>query len=443
MKAIKGSNSRVCFLGIVLATAILSGCSQKSVNENSPPSISLSMKVSSPALMEAVSRFSLFVTAPDMDTVRTELTLNGRYLEGRVEVPAGRERKFDVRAYDEAGTLIYQGDTTVNVEPGVEIRLTIDLHPNPEVPLVRLSPRFQRIDANSSCLVVIKVFNIDSLYNISFRVYFSRTSLQPDSAVKNSTLDTGVEFVPFLIDSIPLTSYYAIAITQTDQTTPIVDDSGYATLGSIYFTSLYPEVAVDTAELTMQVTGLFKPSRDSIPVASVYTDNGLIEIQQGINPVVAFPDSALDFAIRDKLSKYEGDIFLSDVLTIDTLFADIVGISDLTGLSNLTNLEFLNLEMNQISDISELSDLTGLKLLFLDSNQISDISPLSGLTNLQWLDLSYNQISDINPLVLNTGLGAGDVVWLTGNPLDPTSINTHIPTLEGRGVTVNYDTGGY
>jgi len=90
MKAIKGSNSRVCFLGIVLATAILSGCSQKSVNENSPPSISLSMKVSSPALMEAVSRFSLFVTAPDMDTVRTELTLNGRYLEGRVEVPAGR-----------------------------------------------------------------------------------------------------------------------------------------------------------------------------------------------------------------------------------------------------------------------------------------------------------------------------------------------------------------
>ena len=36
------------------------------------------------------------------------------------------------------------------------------------------------------------------------------------------------------------------------------------------------------------------------------------------------------------------------------------------------------------------------------------------------------------------GLGNEDRVDLRGNPLSTTSINTHIPTLQGRGVNVRF-----
>ena len=39
----------------------------------------------------------------------------------------------------------------------------------------------------------------------------------------------------------------------------------------------------------------------------------------------------------------------------------------------------------------------------------------------------------------NTGLGSGDTVDLKSNPLSSTSINTHIPALQRRGVTVEFD----
>jgi len=56
-----------------------------------------------------------------------------------------------------------------------------------------------------------------------------------------------------------------------------------------------------------------------------------------------------------------------------------------------------------------------------------------------WLDLDYNEISDIDPLVENTGIDSGDEVDLLDNPLSSTSIDTYIPALQARGVTVYYD----
>ena len=114
-------------------------------------------------------------------------------------------------------------------------------------------------------------------------------------------------------------------------------------------------------------------------------------------------------------------------------------ISDISALSNLTNLTILDLNSNSISDISILSNLTNLTGLGLGGNSISDISALSNLTNLTILVLGGNSISDISPLVANTGLGSGDEVDLRSNPLSSTSINTHIPVLQDRGVTVEFD----
>ena len=129
---------------------------------------------------------------------------------------------------------------------------------------------------------------------------------------------------------------------------------------------------------------------------------------------------------------------LSGLANLEWLDLDTNSISDVSALSSLTNLARLDLYGNNISDISVLSGLTRLISLSLFGNNISDISALSGLTNLRSLSLSSNNISDLSPLVANTGLDSGDRVDVRNNPLSATSINTHIPILQDRGIELRF-----
>ena len=189
---------------------------------------------------------------------------------------------------------------------------------------------------------------------------------------------------------------------------------------------------------------------------------------------VTIPDANLRAAIENALGKASGaSITPADMARLTRLVAQSKGIRSLTGLeyatnlteldlggedfvngewvnsndisnlsplSNLTNLTGLILGGNSISDISALSNLTNLTVLDLGVNSISDVSALSSLTNLEGLYLGENSISDLSPLVANTGLSSGDEVFVRNNPLSATSINTHIPALQGRGVVVEFDT---
>ena len=129
---------------------------------------------------------------------------------------------------------------------------------------------------------------------------------------------------------------------------------------------------------------------------------------------------------------------LSGLINLTTLWLYGNRISDVSALSELTSIDGLILYNNSISDIAPLSGLTSLRYLYLSNNSISDISPLSSLANLERLVLDNNAISDIAPLVANMGLGSGDLVDVSNNPLSATSINTHIPTLQSRGVSVSF-----
>ena len=129
---------------------------------------------------------------------------------------------------------------------------------------------------------------------------------------------------------------------------------------------------------------------------------------------------------------------LSGLTSLRTLNLDTNSISNIRPLSGLTSLTSLLLSGNNISDISALSGLNNLLSLSIFRNNISDISVLSGLTDLRSLSLSSNNISDLSPLVANTGLGSGDRVDVRNNPLSNTSINTHIPILQNRGIEVRF-----
>ena len=112
-------------------------------------------------------------------------------------------------------------------------------------------------------------------------------------------------------------------------------------------------------------------------------------------------------------------------------------VSDLTPLAGQAELWRLRLEGNAISDLSPLAGLTELRHLRLDENAISNLSPLADLT-LRTLSLTDNVISDLSPLLSNADFDSGNVS-LGSNPLSAESVNTHIPALEARGVTVVFD----
>ena len=177
---------------------------------------------------------------------------------------------------------------------------------------------------------------------------------------------------------------------------------------------------------------------------------------------VDIPDPNLRSAIATILGKALDDPMApSEMATLTELNARDASISNLTGLEFATNLTTLHLHNNHITDISPLSSLTELRGLYLDNSNIADISALSGLihlralglggngisniaalsglANLTRLRLGHNHISDLSPLVANTGLGSGDTVNVKGNPLSYLSIHTHLPVLQSRGVTIEFD----
>ena len=161
----------------------------------------------------------------------------------------------------------------------------------------------------------------------------------------------------------------------------------------------------------------------------------------GISDISAMGDPSGAIASKRHLA----DKGISDISALAGLTAlttlDLNGnrISDISPLAGLTMLTTLNLGGNRISDISALEGLTGLTRLDLGDNNLADISTLAELTSLTWLNLAGNGISDISALVANAGLGAGDEVDLRGNPLDAAALETHVPTLLARGVTVRFD----
>jgi hypothetical protein len=152
-----------------------------------------------------------------------------------------------------------------------------------------------------------------------------------------------------------------------------------------------------------------------------------------LSPVVDLPN-LLDLRIG-----YNG---LSDISALRpmtqlrVLCLNANSIEGITALTDLTNLEELNLTANRIWVLTPLVGKSKLKRLYLDGNQIVFVNALYNLTGIEKLDLSRNQITDISLLLHNAGLGAGDSLWLTDNPLGPSTIDTVIPQLQTRGVTV-------
>ena len=211
--------------------------------------------------------------------------------------------------------------------------------------------------------------------------------------------------------------------------------------GTVTFNAVV-EPAVDLPDLNLRAaieTGLSKAEGDSITPSEIATLTRLEAPEAGVRNLTGL-EHATNLTRLGLSNNVISDISaLAGLTNLTWLKLDRNSISDISSLANLTNLTHLELYINSVSDPSPVASLTGLTYLNLAENSISDISALVNLTNLTHLELPFNSISDISSLVANTGVGNGDEVDVRGNPLSYLSIHTHIPALQSRGVTVEFD----
>jgi Leucine-rich repeat (LRR) protein len=121
-----------------------------------------------------------------------------------------------------------------------------------------------------------------------------------------------------------------------------------------------------------------------------------LDSPQPPNPVTYFADPNLEAAIREAIDKPYGDIYKTDLESLEALNASGMEIRDLTGIEDCINLMILVLEYNEIADITPLTYLTKLYSLNLSDNEIEDLIPLAGLMNLTNLYLGGNKLTESN-----------------------------------------------
>ena len=258
----------------------------------------------------------------------------------------------------------------------------------------------------------------------SIRALYEETSPQaPTFSVAPGAYDTrqAVSLVPAKEGHI---IYYTL-----DGTTPTIDSLVYN-----------EPIILRNGQTTIKAIAVSSYGFVSEETTGAYTIN--LESQ-----VVTFEDPNIEYAVRNVLNKYFGDLYDDEVAQITSLcivgdmvmdssdavvfvedgyqywgsswvYSDMGSVKtlndlqkmpflkkfciayqeglDITALSFASQLEELSLIHVGVSDLSPIANLTNLKRLCVGSNAVTDLSPVANLTNLTSLACWNNQVSDIS-----------------------------------------------
>ena len=213
--------------------------------------------------------------------------------------------------------------------------------------------------------------------------------------------------------------------------TTLIDEHNSPSLNIAELTGLDPCLNLTTVHLADNKISDLSPLSKLAKLESLVLKNNQIIDLNPISELSNLTDLLLE---TNKITDISP---LSNLTNLVRLYLRVNQIKNIGPLANLVYLIKLRLDVNQISDISTLTTLTNLTVLHLNNNQIDDISSLSNLSQLIELRLDDNKVTDITALVENTGISGK--INLKDNPLSNTTLSTHIPTLEARGIKVEYD----
>ncbi|HHI03731.1 MAG TPA: hypothetical protein ENL22_09450 [candidate division Zixibacteria bacterium] len=283
-KKIFGILTTFCLIGLMISG--LPGCSEKIVNESAKSNVTISMsaKVSGFEMSELVTSFTLTVEAEDFTApIVVPLTLEGAFLVGQAEIPAGEDRHFTVGAYDIEGNLIYQGDTYADVIYNSTVTIDIDLFP--VVPMMKIIPRVlgQRVSSiamGELFTVDVYVHNILDVRSISLDFSYLTTNylifLSDVGLGRDLPVDSRLSFLGESNATV------TVSLDRPYLAGPLVDVLGNAHLLTFYFsTHSDTEANFDTTSLDMTEISLDRGSGDIIdlfPLDSLYLESAIVEL---------------------------------------------------------------------------------------------------------------------------------------------------------------------
>jgi hypothetical protein len=274
-----------CIATLIILIALLIGCSSRIYDESSnEPALQISFDMSdaSPKLLAAVDQFIVFVINPaENDTIATRLltyNANTLLLEGQIDsLPAEIRLLFVAEARDFRQGLIFKGSTGTTLVAGVVNNVLIDL--SPVVPLMKSTPRYTRVlgSDQSTQTIDIKIFNVDALYGVSFRLYYDPTYILFTGARLDASQDPNVIF--FETDVVDSTGFYkAVAITHSIAGTPIVAPDSDAVLTNVDFVLETLFTTPETTLINIVPTSLTLTDQSSLPPSILYSDETVVEI---------------------------------------------------------------------------------------------------------------------------------------------------------------------
>ncbi len=236
-------------VGVLLVVlSVFVGCEKKIVNEdtNAVVSVAVDGKAMVPGAISAIDRYELLVEGSDFGSIIDTMHFENGMIYATVTVPAGKDRRFSVRAYQK-GTILYQGDRIIDVI--AQAPITLDIVLSPVVPLMNITPHYQNHLMNDSVFYVdVNVFNMPNLAGISFDFVrnYSPTNLD--------TIQKGEQYS----DSVSVSYYYSdiginITVQNRNSTNPIVDAQGNAHLVNIGLVYNF-DWGYDTATVVMGIS---------------------------------------------------------------------------------------------------------------------------------------------------------------------------------------------
>ncbi len=271
--------------GIAALTIVLCGCESKIVSpsKNEPMlSISINMTDASPKLLAAVDQYQVIVVDPAASEtlVVSPLTLDSSgNIVGQIDsLPTAIDLEFTAQGFDMQIGLIFSGTTTAVLEPEIDNNVFINL--SPVVPLMKFTPRHKDIVGSDTAIHTfdIKIFNVDSLMGVSFRVRYDPNYL----IAVNSTLDSSQnasQTLFFQFDSIDAQgSYKAIAVSGISPANAIVDANGDGVLANVSFVLERTFTLADSTILRIEPTGMTHQNQSTIPTSILYSDDAFVRI---------------------------------------------------------------------------------------------------------------------------------------------------------------------
>ncbi len=271
--------------GIIAILLLILACESKIVSppQNDPMlSISINLSDASPKLLAAVNQYQVIVVDPAASETLavSPLTLNSSgNITGQFDnLPTGIVLEFTAQAIDAQLGLIFSGTTNAILEPGVNNNVFINL--SPVVPLMKFTPRRTEIVGTdtSSHSFDIKIFNVDSLYGVSFRVRYDSNYFRAVNATLDSSQNAS-SVIFFQFDSSDVVGpYKAITVTGIDPANGIVDANGDGVLANVRFVLAKPFALADSTFLQLEPTGMTRQDGSNIPIGNLYRDDAFVRI---------------------------------------------------------------------------------------------------------------------------------------------------------------------